>query len=519
MICMRVAFRTDASSQIGTGHVMRCLTLADALREESVECQFVCREHEGHLMGYIRSRGYQLHALSTPQVPDPFVSDLAHASWLDVDWKTDAAQTRQVLGSEPLDWLIVDHYALDLRWESALRSSCKHIMVIDDLADRQHDCDILVDPGAEPDLPARYKKLVPQAAKLFIGPRFALLRKEFDFYRESNVCNASEHKVIVPKRLLVMFGGNDKEGHTLEALVAIAHLAPKVTQIDVVVSAINQDHQRIESFCLKHDNFKIHKVSEKIALLMARADFVIGSGGGSTWERLYLRRPSLVKVVAENQRKPLESLADEGLLALYCNRGELEKALRQVFLEGAALPPDLVRNGVPAITKTLIHDLLCIQAPCPLDVRRTYHWLQDRELRRHFLMRGGEPTRRNHFQYWRGLLSNPEQLVFSIYEGCRHIGSAGLRNINKASSSAELWLYLGDQNKRGKGRGKIILKELETLIRNHLGYERAFLHVSKLNIPAMRLYSGSGYQISALQDAEAVGFEASDEVVRMEKIL
>jgi len=142
---MRIAFRTDASSQIGTGHAMRCLTLADALREQDAECQFVCREHEGHLMGYIRSRGHDTHALPRTRPSSSFESDLAHASWLGVDWQTDAAQTRQALGNAALDWLIVDHYALDRPWESALRSSCKRIMVIDDLADRQHDCDLLLD--------------------------------------------------------------------------------------------------------------------------------------------------------------------------------------------------------------------------------------------------------------------------------------------------------------------------------------------------------------------------------------
>lgn len=142
---MRMAFRTDASSRIGTGHVMRCLTLADALREQGSECQFVCREHEGHLIGHIRSRGYKAHALPRSSANTSFESDLAHASWLDVDWQTDADQTQEALGSEAVDWLIVDHYALDQRWESALRSSCKRIMVIDDLADRQHDCDLLLD--------------------------------------------------------------------------------------------------------------------------------------------------------------------------------------------------------------------------------------------------------------------------------------------------------------------------------------------------------------------------------------
>ena len=142
---MKVAFRTDASLQIGTGHVIRCLTLADALSEQAAKCVFVCRELEGHLMDHIRFRGYELHALPKISSDASFEADLAHASWLGIDWQTDADQTRQALGCEVLDWLIVDHYALDHRWELPLRLSSKRIMVIDDLADRRHDCDLLLD--------------------------------------------------------------------------------------------------------------------------------------------------------------------------------------------------------------------------------------------------------------------------------------------------------------------------------------------------------------------------------------
>ncbi len=100
---MRIAFRTDASSQIGTGHVVRCLTLADALREHGAECQFVCREHEGNLIAHIRSRGYEVHALPKPEISLKVRLGLAHSLWLGADWQTDAMQTQQALGTEILD--------------------------------------------------------------------------------------------------------------------------------------------------------------------------------------------------------------------------------------------------------------------------------------------------------------------------------------------------------------------------------------------------------------------------------
>ena len=129
---MRIAFRTDVSLQIGTGHVMRCLTLADALREQGAQCHFICRAHEGHLIDLIAERGYQVDALPKPDGEmSSTVDDLAHASWLGVEWSTDAQQTQQFFANTKFDWLIVDHYALDHRWESVLRSVCNRIMVID----------------------------------------------------------------------------------------------------------------------------------------------------------------------------------------------------------------------------------------------------------------------------------------------------------------------------------------------------------------------------------------------------
>ena len=108
---MLIIFRTDASLQIGSGHVIRCLTLADALRAQSAECQFICREYEGHMMSLIEQRGYAVKALDGPASNFKPVDETAHAAWLGCEWEEDAEQTRQAIGHNVVDWLIVDHYA------------------------------------------------------------------------------------------------------------------------------------------------------------------------------------------------------------------------------------------------------------------------------------------------------------------------------------------------------------------------------------------------------------------------
>lgn len=513
---MQVAFRTDASLQIGTGHVMRCLTLAEALRATGASCTFVCRAQPGHMGPEIAERGFSLRMLpSLPEMGTSFGS-APHAAWVGTDSAQDALDTCQALDGRQWDWLVVDHYGLEATWEKQLRSKCRQIAVLDDLADRNHDCDLLVDPGADPDSAASYAKLVPANATLLVGPQYCILRPEFDTIRETISTRSGR---IMPHHLMVMFGGNDAAGHTMEALEAIADNASSGSTTDVVISKINQDRTRVAEFCARHPGFALHVATTEVAQLMARADLIVASGGGATWERLYLRRPALLKVIAENQRKPLESMAKAGLFRLYDHRRELDSALRGAFVEGVQQPADLVRNGVSDIARAMQHRLIRLGHPQPFDLRQTFNWLQDLSLRKQFLMRGDEPNRRGHFEYWRRLLSDTAQRAYSIRLGRRHIGNAGLRNIDPSASVAELWLYLGNPTERGNGVGKLVLQQLEDVIRVELGCRLAVVHVSQQNLPAYELYRHAGYCLSEHQDAIEVGFLAELSVVRMEKQL
>lgn len=140
---MTVLFRTDASQEIGSGHVMRCLTLARALRDCGADCQFVSREHPGNLIQLVRKHGFRTTAL--PLLADPLASkpgnhdQFDYRAWLGTDWKTDAQQTTEALKFSTVDWLIVDHYSLDWEWENTMRTVASRILVIDDLADRRHN--------------------------------------------------------------------------------------------------------------------------------------------------------------------------------------------------------------------------------------------------------------------------------------------------------------------------------------------------------------------------------------------
>lgn len=307
---------------------MRCLTLADALREQGAECQFVCREHDGHLMDHIQSRGYVAHALPRPHVRESLESDLAHAHWLGVDWQTDADQTHQALGSEALDWLIVDHYALDHRWESALRPSCKRIMVIDDLADRQHDCDVLLDQNYG-SFSERYRGLVPADCAQCHGPEYALLKPVY-----------AERRAQLPprdgqvRRALIYFGGG-ADAANLTRLAVQAFQAPELAHIelDIVEVAAYSHQSSLEELVTQRGKATIHQKLPDLADLMVKADLAIGAGGATTWERCCMGLPSVLAVCALNQEKIGEAIDKLGAgVVLYPNDNFTAEVREQVVM-------------------------------------------------------------------------------------------------------------------------------------------------------------------------------------------
>jgi len=296
---MKILIRTDASVQIGTGHVMRCLTLAEELRGRGADVIFVCREFAGDLCGYIEEKSYVVHRLPVSDAPEQGVGPgLKHAAWLGADWQTDAMQVEEIIkGIETTpDWLIVDYYALDERWEGYLRPYAKNIMVIDDLADRPHDCDLLLDQNFYKNLESRYDDLVSPQCKKLLGPKYALLRPEFREARK-NLRKRDGHV----RRLMIFFGGSDPTNETAKAVEAIRMLNRPDIAVDVVVGSANPHKEQIKQLCSAMPNTIFYCQVENMAQLMVAADLFIGSGGSTTWERCCLGLPGLIMAVASNQ--------------------------------------------------------------------------------------------------------------------------------------------------------------------------------------------------------------------------
>jgi UDP-2,4-diacetamido-2,4,6-trideoxy-beta-L-altropyranose hydrolase len=304
---MRIAFRADANPRMGSGHVMRCLTLADALRALGAGVHFICSADASPAHELIRARGHTVHPVQ-PRAKSPVEEEAPpHAAWLATSQADDARASSAVLQSLKADWLVVDHYALDRRWEAAVRPVVPRIFVIDDLADRAHDCDLLLDQNFYRDDASRYASLLPVSCQQFIGPGHALLRPEFSQAR----LHAAQRQAEV-RRVLVFFSGFDPHNYTGMALDALALSRRADVAFDVVIGQSHPNKVSLFKQVEHLPNCRLHEQISNMAELMASADAAIGAGGSTTLERCFLGLPSLAVDLADNQRAMLRDLDAAG---------------------------------------------------------------------------------------------------------------------------------------------------------------------------------------------------------------
>lgn len=315
---MKVAIRTDSSHRIGAGHVMRCLTIAKELQKRGAEVLFLCRDLPGNCIGHIRDHaGFAVAVLPCPAEAgtDRMDAGEGYAAWLGTDWETDLESVSSALsagcGKGKLDWLVVDHYALDHRWENRAREFAERILAIDDIADRKHDCDALIDQNFHPDAASRYAGLVPPSCRLLLGPEFVLLRSEFHLARKH--ARSRDGRV---RRIHVFYGGADPTDETAKALRVLACLGRPDLDFDIVAGGLNPNRERIRESCRELPNATYHFDVRNMAELEDRADLCLGAGGTATWERSFLGLPAITTIIADNQAET--TLAAASIGALHC---------------------------------------------------------------------------------------------------------------------------------------------------------------------------------------------------------
>lgn len=304
-----VGIRVDAATDIGSGHLMRCLGLAEALRARGIAAHFLAADRPGAQLERVVERGYQLTVLPCPLQPAVSASPIATPASQEADAQASVAAAI----SGRWQAMIVDHYALDAHWERIVKSADLRLLVVDDLADREHEADLVLD-ATYPGDPDRYRGLAG-GAELLLGPAYALMSPAFALERrlvEERV--GSKSRTAAEPRLLCFFGGSDLPDLSGQALAALREPGLADVPVDLVIGSANPHADRLREGAAARGRVRVHEGLPNLAGLMAQCSWAVGAGGVTAWERLCLGLPSAVVSIAENQVEACERLADAGLI-------------------------------------------------------------------------------------------------------------------------------------------------------------------------------------------------------------
>ena len=299
-----IFIRVDSSTKIGYGHLIRCLALADTLKK-SFKINFICTNLNGNLISQICKKKFEVFRFNTKSQR--------------INVKKDAEKTISIIKKHrnKKSLLILDSYILSQEWENRVRPYVKRLIVIDDLMDRKHSCDLIIDQNLHTRMNSLYTKSIPKNCTKLLGPDYAILRNQFITQRKY-----AKIRSLPIKNILISFGGSDNENHTLHALVSLKKLNSDVN-VNVVIGTANMNKKTIKNFCKKNLNFNYFEQVENMAKLMKIADLCIGSSGTTTWERCCLGLPAIVTVASNDQKDIANAVSNNKCII---NLGKIKKS-------------------------------------------------------------------------------------------------------------------------------------------------------------------------------------------------
>ena len=313
---MKIAIRVDGNAETGVGHVLRCITLADKLLYYNISCTFFVRNISKNLIEVIDKK---FEIILLDRVDDAFSATHEYSNWLGVNQRFDAEEFIALARPGDFNGVVVDHYGLRYQWEQAVKENFRFVLVLDDLANREHDCNLLVDQSIGRK-GACYSSLVPQICTLLVGPKYALLRDEFS--ADFSGCKKQYD-------ILINFGGADKDNYTEHVLGMLATCA-NMNKHNIKI-IIGSDYpytlgleQRIEELGLK---FKLVKNPNNVAREISECRIAIGAGGVSLLERSALGVPSIIYAIADNQMHICAEYERQGL-GCVIRKGEINEHIK-----------------------------------------------------------------------------------------------------------------------------------------------------------------------------------------------
>lgn len=455
---MQIAIRVDASARLGSGHAMRCVALASALQPLGASCVFYSRRLPGDLREWMRSRGHDVIAL-----PDSSLGgDSALRPPWDVDESADARATAALIGMRGRPgWVIVDHYGLGSTWETTVAQSAIRVAVIDDLADRPHAADVLVDQNLQSS-PDRYVGLVPARCRQLLGPRHALLRPEFARARRSRVARRGAGGRA---RVLACVGGSDPLDVLSRVIAAWRGWQGNRPLLDIAIGAGSPNVARLRSACAELEGVALHVQAEDMAALMADADLFLGSAGSVSWERCCAGLAAVIGTTAPNQRLNDELLrrrrtgvsVGDWTTVPALRIAELVAALlsRPALLAGMSRRAAALCDGRGAerAALALLADQVRLRNAVEEDAGHTWPWRDAFSTRRHFTNSESVPLATHH-AWWTAALRDTHRDLLIAEVGPLPIG---VLRFDRSRDEAIVSIYV-DPELTGLGLGRRILE-------------------------------------------------------------
>jgi len=503
---MKVLVRTDASAQIGSGHLMRCAALAHALRNGEAKVTFAMRQAPPAMEELVRSQGHG--TLRLPEISAPRIE-----GWLAVPWESDASQTLAALEAQGgVDWLVVDHYGIDFRWEERVRAAGCKVLVIDDLAISKHSCDVLLNQNLVANAEERYRPLVPSACRLMLGPKFALLREEFRAARA--VLSRDPQRM---NRVLVFLGGGDPDGVTLTVLAVVDAVRPGGLEVSVVIGANNPHRNAIEQLYARRDGYQVITQTPHMAQVMVEADLAVGAGGVSTWERCCLGLPAVVLAIAENQQEVSLAASEAGACIFLGPSTEvtpetLEASLRVVIGNagvrkmlseaGAKLVDGL---GCQRVARIMLQRPLHLRPARAEDAKRLFEWRNAEPTRRHF--HDPSPlTLQGHMRWFRDCLNDDSRALLIGEDGGLPVG---VLRYDFGRSVATVSIYL-DPALHGHGYGpQLLLAGEQWLQQTKPEVVSVRAEIAPANDASRSAFEEAGFRASGLLFDKALRIESA----------
>lgn len=505
----RVAVRCDASTQIGGGHLMRCLALADALSEAGANVTFLAAAMPDALADRVRRAGHALELIPAAAGLMREGPDWEEPALSENEQRADAEATAAAVGDA--EWLVVDHYLLHSRWHSAARSFARSILVIDDLANRPYDCDVLLDQTFGRTA-GDYAGRVPEGARVLASTTYALLRPEFD--RERPAALARRQAGGPVGRILVSMGTADPDGITARIVEQVLAAAPSCA-VDVVLGPQGESFGHVRALAASNPRISVHVDTDRMAELMRDADLAIGAAGSTSWERCCLGLPAIVLAMAENQRLAAENLERAGAIML-ANSGETagshlrrllpdERSIATMAAAAAALVDGQgSRRVVEAMSSpgSATAPSVTLRPAGPEDSRSVWLWRNDFVTRQSSQQSAPIPWA-DHAAWWKRTRESADREL--VIAEVAHAPVAALRFDRFQEGGFEVSINLAP-SARHAGLGGRVLAEACKIFRQQHGDVPLFATIHHTNAASRRIFEKLGFQrTGALSDS---GFDS-----------